>query len=237
MADFKRDTTKSLLTDLSFRVHLGTDAYFGSSELKTTVNDLFGFDNMQDVFATTGISCGVGFPSRGKTLIFGVSFNRFFSQTENLTTATGERYLSLYGNFYGPMIESTVLILGGFELTAGLKFLKSTFNMDIEEVTISDDPLSVFNNSSTLELQYRTNMINPYLNAGYAFTFRGNHSLVVGLNFDYKYILPKSVWKTSPSDTYNDWVINRTPSSVVDMPFFGDHIAGASLTVAYRVSF
>ncbi|MEM6814397.1 MAG: hypothetical protein AAF600_08385 [Bacteroidota bacterium] len=217
---------------LFFQSFLGTDSYTGYSQLKNELIRQSLFDDIDNFFITTGLSVGVNIPNP-RNVSFGIHFLYYFTQNQYLNTDSTSRSLRLDGTSYGIFIEQHLKISRKIQFHFGLRFLRNGMVLSIYENSGVGNPNIAFNNSKGLEIEYKSNTINPYILFGYKLVSRNSYDLSMGISLDYKYILPKSPWKLSSSDVYDEWTYKNS-FAVVDLPFFGNGVFGAGLFFTIR---
>ena len=106
-------------------------------------------------------------------------------------------------------------------------------NLRINEHSDISNAGIAFENSKGLDIEYRSNAINPYLLVEYKFFKQTSYDLNVGVSIDYRYTLDSSPWKLSQSDVYDAWTYSNS-STVIDLPYYGNGIMGTGVFFAIR---
>lgn len=229
----KDSVSKKAISSLSFRLLIGSDVFLNSQEISNEIKNTFSFTDFDDVFATIGGSIHLGtLPNKYGKFHVNIVFVQFFTNTiRNLSGSS----LDFYGNYYGFGLGKDVLSDKRINLQFGVNLLRSTYHLEIQEGFNSNDPSTIFQNSRILKLVYNANIISPYVNLDYGFKITNYSKFLIGLHFDYKYILPDGIWKLFPSDDYNVWLQNQ--GTRVDLPFFENHLLGMGLNFTFKTEF
>ena len=217
---------------LSFRSYFGTDFYLEYSQLENALIEQSLFDKTENFFVAIGFSVGFKLPN-SLNVSPGIYLSTYFAQNQYLNTDSTSRTFRLNGISYGLYAEKPVRINQKIQFHLGLRFLRNRMNLSIYENTGFNDPRLAFNNSRGLEIEYKSNTLNPYALFEYQVISRKSHDFSIGISLDYKYILPTSPWKLSKSDVYDQWTYKGS-TTTVDLPFFGNSVIGSGLFFTIR---
>lgn len=232
-----RNSDSAQISNFSMRLLLGTESYLENSDLASALENHALFPAYEELgfFVSSGVSLGIGLPKL-TNLSVGMVWANFTSQTQFETTSQFIKYSKLNGDYWGLFLEYELPISKRFTLDLGFRFLHNRLNLDINESPRSNDPVVIFDGSSSLELEYKFNAINPYFIIDYNIIDKKYYSFSTGLTIDYKYNLPNVVWKAYSNGIFDDWT-QKDGRNIVDLPFLGNHVIGMGLSFTLSIYF
>ncbi len=226
---------QQLISSLKFQYELGTDWYLDGNHFHTAILDQFQIEGIGELFTTYGRSLSFGLPDPYSNLSFGFNVTDYFSSPIETTVNSGTRSLDISGNYYGIFLEKSFFLSERIKLHSGGTFLSNTMNVSINQRSTNMTIQQAFNSSKDLKLAYINNLAGMYFSLNYVITIGGIHHLIIGWQFEYKYILPIDI-ELFNSSPVNQWIISGT-STAINFPYYRNHILKNALTIAFRTNF